>query len=235
MGTTALRVVDSSANSQTLSREQSKFMTEFSLIPVKHMDDLVSSTMLNTGMVDRQALTLGVASLIGDYLNYVGLSSKMNDQQIYETAEMMIDNHPNVTVDVFKTFFYDCKRGKFGYHYDEMNGTRILMWYDKFVEDLYRQIDDYEYAKHQNTKGDLANPANLTDEEGEPIDLTQLLASFHGKTKEQLEREKKIADIRYAVLKKYTNLYDTMPVDEADKIIEDALTKEFQAQGLLTF
>lgn len=210
-------------------------MTQFSLIPVKRMDELVSSTMVNVNMVDRQALALGIASLIGDYLNFVGLGRKMNDKQIYETAEMMIDNHPHVTVDVYKSFFYDCKRGKFGYHYDEMNGTRILMWYDKFVEDYYRQVDDYEYAKHESTKGDLANPANLTDEEGQPIDYMELLASFHGKTKEQLEREQLVKDIRYNVFKKHMHLYNEMSVEEADKIVEKAINEEMKANNLLVF
>lgn len=235
METAALRVVDSSANSPTLSREQSNFMQQFSLIPVKSMDELVESRMLNANVVDRTALSLGIASLIGDYLNFVGLGRKMNDKQIYETAEMMIDNHPNVMVDIYKAFFYDCKRGKFGYHYDEMNGTRILMWYDKFVEDYYRKIDDFEYAKHQSTKGDLANPANITDEDNEPIDYAELLASFRGKTKEQIERERLVSDIRHDVFKKHMHLYDTMSVEEADKIIEDAIVEELRVKNLLVF
>ena len=197
------------------------------------MVELVQSESPAVRSVDRKELTIRLMASIGDYLNFIGAS--MRDEVIAEVAGMMIDNHPHVPVDALKTFFYECKRGTYGYHYNKMDGSRLLMWYDTFVGEYYRQLDDAEYAKHQSTKGDLANPANITDEEGVPIDAMELLASFNGKTKEQMEREQKVKDIRLQVFKKYRHLYDTMSVEEADNFIEDAIIKEMQAQNLLAF
>lgn len=220
---------------QTLSKHQADFIAAYNNLPVKRVDDLVNSQSPALHMVDKQALCICIAAGIGDYLNFVGLDRKMNDKQMYETAQMMAEEHPHIPVDAIKTFFYQCKKGSFGYHYDEMNGTRILLWFDKFVEDYYKQLDDIEYAKHMSTKGDLANPANLTDEEGEPIDLDELFASFNGKTKEQLQRERLVKEIRMNVYKHNMNLYNSMPVEEADKAIENAIIAEMKAQGLINF
>ena len=200
------------------------------------MDDIVKSTTSPTlCSVDRQSMIMCIASALADYLNFVGLGRKMNDKQLYDTADLMIDAHPNLPVDIIKAFAKECKKGSFGYHYDEMNGTRILMWFNNYAQEYYKHVDDYEYAKHQNTKGDLANPINVTDEEGEPVDWEELYSSFHGKTKEQVQRERKEKEIRLQVQKKHMHLFGQMSVEEADKIIEDAIIEEMKAQGLLTF
>lgn len=178
-------------------------------------------------------MTVKLIAAIGDYLNFIGTT--MNDDVIAEVASMMIDSHPNIPADVIRTFFYECKRGKYGYHYNKMDGSKLLMWFDKFVEEYYQKIDDYEYAKHQSTKGELATPLALEDEKGQPIDYEELLASWNGKTKEQYVREKKIAAIRSAVCKKNVHLYDEMPVAKADEIIESAIMEELKNQDLLTF
>lgn len=224
-----------SATSVTLSPQQAEFSKQFAAIPVKPMNELVQSSSPSLSRLDKQALSICIAAAIGKYLSFIGLPDAMTEEHTLETAQMMIDCHPHIQVDAIKSFFYECKRGTYGYHYNKMDGSKLLMWFDKFVEDYYKQIDDYEYAKHQNTKGDLANPANLTDEDGEPIDLTELLASFHGKTKEQLVRENLVKDIRHSVFKKNMHLYNEMSVEEADKIIEQAIIDEMKAHGLINF
>lgn len=199
------------------------------------MDELMQSKASALHMADKQALSVCISSDIGDYLNFVGLSRKMNDKQIYETAQLMIEAHPHLPVDAIKTFFYQCKKGKFGYHYDEINGTRLLLWFDQFANDYYVQLEEMEYQKHVSVKDGRGTPLEITDEDGQPIDYNELLASFHGKTKEELEREQKVAEIRYQVQKKNIHLYDSLPVEEADKRIENAIIEEMKAQGLLTF
>lgn len=199
------------------------------------MSVLVQSHAPILARLNRDTLTLCIATAIGKYLNFIGLSDKMTEEQTYETAQMIIDTHPNLQIDAIKTFLYECKRGAYGYHYNSMDGSKLLMWLDKFVEDYDRRIDEMEYAKHQSTKGELATPLALEDEDGQPIDYEELLASWNGKTKEQYVREKKIAEIRSAVCKKNVHLYDEMPVAKADEIIESAIMEELKNQDLLTF
>lgn len=226
----------SSVTSPILCAEQEAFIKQYDALPVQRIEDIAQSTTSPAlCSIDKQAMIMCIASSLADYLNFVGLGRKMNDKQLYDTAELMIDAHPNLPVDTIKAFAKACKKGAFGYHYDEMNGTKLLMWFDKYAQEYYKQVDDYEYSKHQSTKGDLANPANLTDEDGEPIDVMQLLASFHGKTKEQLERERLVKDIRYNVFKKHMHLYNEMPIEEADKIVEKAIIDEMKANNLSVF
>lgn len=197
------------------------------------MDDLVQSQAPAVNALDRKSVELFIFTCIGDYLNFIG--AEMKDSVVLEVTQMMIDNHPHITIEAIKTFFYECKRGAYGFHYNKMDGSKLLMWYDKFVTDYYQQLDDMEYAKHLNTKGDLANPLAIEDEDGQPIDYDELLASFRGKTKEEMERERKIADIRRQVCNENIGLYDTLPVEEADKRIEEAIISKLKEENLITF
>ena len=233
METAVMKLHPSLSNSQVISKEQEVFSDEFGKLPVKKIDELVTSQSPSLRQLDRKSVELCVFTCIGDYLNFIG--ADMKDEHILETAQMMIDNHPHIPIDAIKTFFYECKRGTFGFHYNKMDGSKLLMWFDKFVGEYYKQVDDYEYAKHQNTKGDLASPLALEDEEGQPIDYDELLASFHGKSKDEMQREQQIAELRLEVQKKNMHLFDVMPVEEADKLIEEAIIEEMRQQGLLTF
>lgn len=218
---------------RTMSREQAEFSKQFALLPVKQMSDLIVSESKTLSSVDKDCLAFCIATAIGKYLNFIGVT--MTEENTYETACMMIEAHPHLPIEAVKTFFYECKRGTYGYHYNKMDGSKILMWFDKFVEEYDKQIDDMEYAKHLNTKGDLASPIALETEENEPVDMDELYASFHGKTKEQLLRERKEKEIRFDVLKENRHLYDSMPVEEADKLIEQAIINRLQQEGLITF
>lgn len=203
-------------------------------MPVRKLDDVLTSGAPAILAVDRKSIQLCIIGAIGDYLNFIGVDT-MNDAQIVETASMMIDNHPHVQVDAIKSFFYEAKRGTYGFHYNKMDGTKLLMWYDEFVKEYYRQLDDLQYAKHLNTKGELAAPIDVEDWDGEPLDYERFLAAFHGKTKEQMAKEKRISAIRNEVFKQNQHLYQSMPVEEADKEIDKIITKRLSDEGLITF
>jgi hypothetical protein len=222
------------SSSQGISKSTELFSEQFSELPVKKMDELLNSQSPALCRVDRKGIELCVFTCIGDYLNFIGVES-MKDNQILEVAQMMIDAHPHLPVDAIKTFFYECKRGSFGFHYNKMDGTKLLMWFDKFVSDYYKQLDDMEYEKHNQSKEGLAKPLEIEDEDGVTVDVMQLLASFRGKTVEEMERERKVKDIRFDVYKRNMNLYNSMPVEAADKAIEQLVIDEMKKQGLLTF
>lgn len=204
-------------------------------MPIKRIEDLPSSQVPAVHTVDREALCVCISAQIGNLLSFIGCPNNMDANVVYEIAQMMIDTHPHITVDAIKTFFYEAKRGKFGFHYNKMDGTKLLMWYDQFVEEYYKQIDDMEYAKHLSEKDGRTTPLQITDEEGVAVDYNELLASFHGTTKEQMERDRKIKDIRLRVQNANMHLYNELPVAEADEAIEQAIIEELKANDLITF
>ena len=202
------------------------------------MDELITSESAQLCRLDRKSLELYIFTSIGDYLNFIG--AEMKDSTILETAQMMIDNHPYLPVDAIKTFFYECKRGTYGFHYNKMDGTKILMWYDEFVREYYKQVDDMEYAKHLSCKSDFAKPVEETDDEDaeeNKREVQRLLFRLihHGKTEEDVEREKQIADIRLKVIRENSHLYGTMPASEADAIIEKAIEDKLVEEGIINF
>lgn len=202
------------------------------------MDELVQSNSDALHMMDRKTLTLCIAAAIGNYLNFIGCT--MSEETTYETAEMMIDTHPHLPVDAIKTFFYDCKRGAFGFHYNKMDGCKLLLWFNQFVENYYQALDDMEYAKHLSCKSDFAKPVEETDDEDaeeNKREVQRLLFRLihHGKTEEDVEREKQIADIRLKVIRENSHLYGTMPASEADAIIEKAIEDKLVEEGIINF
>lgn len=233
METAVMKLQVSQNSSQQISKQQAQFLAEAKSMPVKSIDELIHSEAPALNTLDRKSIELLIFTCIGDYLNFIG--AEMKDSVVLEIAQMMIDNHPHIPVDAIKTFFYEAKRGTYGFHYNKMDGTKLLMWYDKFVNDYYVQLEEMEYQRHVSVKDGRGTPLEITDDDGQPIDYNELLASFHGKTKEELEREKKIAEIRLSVQNKNIHLYDSLPVEEADKRIENAIIDEMKAQGLLTF
>ena len=207
----------------------------FAAMPVKRMDELVVSQAPALFQLDRDALAINIAACIGDYLSFIGLPDCMSEKTTIEVAMMMIDTHRNLGVDAIKSFFYECKRGTYGFHYNKMDGTRLLMWFDEFVREYYNQIDDAEYAKHMSTKGDLASPISVEDDDSIPFNLTRAYAAFLGKSQEEIERSNRVKEIRLEVQRKYVNLYNTKPVAEVDKMMDDAITERLKAEGLIGF
>lgn len=233
METAVMKLQVSQNSSQQISKQQDQFLAEAKSLPVKSIDELIHSEAPALNTLDRKSVELLVFTCIGDYLNFIG--AEMKDPVVLEIAQMMIDNHPHIPVDAIKSFFYEAKRGTYGFHYNKMDGTKLLMWYDQFVNDYYVQLEEMEYQRHVSVKDGRGTPLEITDEEGQPIDYNELLAAFHGKTKEQLEREQLVKDIRLRVQNSNMHLYNTMPVEEADKIIEQAIIDEMKSHNLLVF
>ena len=218
---------------QTLSPQQVVFSKQFAELPVKKADELICSQAPAVHMVDKESLAVCVSLLIGKYLSFIGCSNQMNQETTYETACIMIETHPHIPVDAIKTFFHECKRGLFGFHYNKMDGTKILMWYDEFVNNFYKKLDDAQYELHMQSKNGLTK--KLTIEEEECVSFEELYESFNGKSIKQTELEDKIKDIRLKIIEQNKNLYDLIGTEEAEKVIEQAIVDELKAQNILTF
>lgn len=235
----ATNLAIASANSQTKLLPREVFSKQFAMTPVRSMDELVTSPSIAMHMVDKENLTLCIATAIGKYLNFIGLSDTMSEEATYETAQMIIELDPHVPVGAIKTFFYECKRGTYGYHYNKMDGSKLLMWYRKFVQEYYNAIDEAEYKKHLEAKSDFAKPVVDDEEDAEEsknaiVNLVFKL-THHGMTKEDYERKQRIEDIRHEVIKQHMHLYNTMPVKEVDALIEKAIEDRLVKENIITF
>lgn len=150
---------------------------------------------------------------------------------------MMIDAYPHLPINAIKTFFYECKRGAYGYHYNKMDGSKLLMWYKQFAEEYYDKLDDMQYEEHMAIKNGGYSEQERNDDVLSPDELANTISRIlhKGKTVAEVERGKQAADIRQRVINDNLNIYKTMPAEDAERIIEEKITQELQKQNIITF
>ena len=56
----------------------------------------------------------------------------MNENQIYETAQMILDSYPYFTLADINLIFKKAKKGDFGQIYDRLDGQIIFSWFTKY-------------------------------------------------------------------------------------------------------
>lgn len=160
----------------------------------------------------------------------------MTQKQVSETARLIISFHPHLPITAIKTFFDECKRGKYGQHYGRMDGSIILTWLDEFNKELMQYIDDYEYAKHENSKKEFANAGVPFNSEEDKKELECFFDKiFKRKAKEQRELEDRIKEIRIRVIRENAALYGQgLSPEEVESKIKSAISVALKADGIFS-
>lgn len=63
---------------------------------------------------------------------FVNIGKNMNENQIYETAQMILDSYPYFTLADINLVFKKAKKGDFGQIYDRLDGQIIFSWFTKY-------------------------------------------------------------------------------------------------------
>lgn len=110
-----------------------------------------------------RVLFLAVISTgIKDFLDFKNRRTLMSDTQIAQTAEMLLDEYPQLTVSDVSLFFRMCKMGKFGEMVD-LDGTTILRWCERYIKDRHIALNSYyemlEKCKKAESEEQPADPA----------------------------------------------------------------------------
>jgi len=88
---------------------------------------------------------------IRDFLEFKNRRSLMNDTQVAQTASIIYDEYPMLTVSDVSLFFRMCKIGRFGEMVD-LDGTTIIRWCDKYRKERYDALNNYYYQLEQQEK-----------------------------------------------------------------------------------
>ena len=224
------------AQQQTNSVDNVQLSKDFAIAPAKTMDELLQSQAPALCMVNKRKLVMDIALCIGDYLSFIGCASCMSEQHIMETAQMMIDTHPHLPIDAIKTFFYNCKRGVYGSHYNKMDGSKLLQWYDKFVNDYYVQLEEQAYQRHMQAKEGLSAPVTIKDGDRE-LTSEELADAYsillNGKTVAEKEKADRIAAIRLKVIEDNMSVYSILSAEEAENYINNLINEQLKKENLL--
>lgn len=144
-------------------------------IQCRSYDDIVSSHHPTLGeMAERgqnwRVFTLAfVSTALVNYLDFVGRRNTMNDEQVAQTAALLIDEYPQLKFDDVAYFFRQCKLAHFGTLYD-LNGAVLLDWLHTFLVERNRAYclkceADEKAAREADERRWEEERSRMTDEE----------------------------------------------------------------------
>ena len=94
---------------------------------------------------------------ISEFLN---IGKGMNGNQVYETAQMVLDDYPYFTLADINLVFKKAKKGEFGQIYDRLDGQIILSWFSKYNQMRCSEAEEqsvsqaYSFKERDNRPND---------------------------------------------------------------------------------
>ena len=79
----------------------------------------------------------------------------MNDVQTQETAILIVETYPSLTIADINLIFKRAKLGKFGQFYDRLDGQLILGWIDTYFDERCQSAANISMREADKFKGDL--------------------------------------------------------------------------------
>ena len=93
-----------------------------------------------------------VSAAIVSYLDFIGRRQTMDDQQVAETAELILSEYATLKFDDIALFIRLCKLSHFGKLYD-INGAVLLQWLQAYCQERtqadYRLYEQREKARKE--------------------------------------------------------------------------------------
>lgn len=93
-----------------------------------------------------------ISAAIVSYLDFIGRRQTMDDQQVAETAELILTEHAALKFDDIALFIRLCKLSRFGKLYD-INGAVLLQWLQTYRQERtqadYRLYEQREKARKE--------------------------------------------------------------------------------------
>jgi len=136
-----------------------------------------------------------ISAALTNYLDFVGRRQTMDDEQVAETAELILEEYGSLKFDDIALFFRNCKLSRYGKLYD-LNGAALLDWLHTYRHErnaaewrLYEQREKERMAEEERRQ--QAEWEAMSDEE-------------------RAEQARKIAEIQEHIIK---SLRDKLPYE----------------------
>lgn len=83
---------------------------------------------------------------------FLNIGKTMSDTQTEQTAMLLFDEFPSLTVADIKLFFNKIKKGHYGQIYDRLDGQLILIWLAKYYNERLEDAENKSIRKHEELK-----------------------------------------------------------------------------------
>lgn len=95
-----------------------------------------------------------IAIWITNMVDYVNVGKKMGEQQILETAMLILDEYWMLTLADINLVFQRAKKGHYGELYDRLDGIVILSWFKKYFDERCETAENVSMREHEKLKTD---------------------------------------------------------------------------------
>jgi len=89
---------------------------------------------------------------IMDLNEYLNLKTRMNANQIKQTALFILDDFYYFKISEINLLFSRIKKGFYGSFYESLDGAKILGYFDKYDKERMQAVDDDNYYNHLDKK-----------------------------------------------------------------------------------
>lgn len=94
-----------------------------------------------------------IALWIDNLNDFVNANRKMSPQQIEETATLLYQEYPYFKLADINLVFRKIKKGEFGQLFAELDGVKILGWFDQYSRERMRTAADQQIAYKEELAG----------------------------------------------------------------------------------
>jgi hypothetical protein len=84
---------------------------------------------------------------------FINVGKKMNDYQTRETASLILDTYPYLSLADINLLFKNAKLGRFGKQYDRLDGQVILSWFDQYFDERCECAAEQSVREANELKG----------------------------------------------------------------------------------
>jgi hypothetical protein len=87
-------------------------------------------------------------------LSFINVGKTMNDDQVHQTAMMIVEEYPSLNLSDINLVFKMAKLGKMGPFYDRLDGQVILSWFQKYYQERCSIAAERSINEAAKYKGD---------------------------------------------------------------------------------
>lgn len=166
-----------------------------------------------------------ISAAIVSYLDFIGRRQTMDDQQVAETAELILTEHAALKFDDIALFIRLCKLSRFGKLYD-INGAVLLQWLQTYCQErtqasyrLYEQREKQrrdEETRRWEEEWQAMSPTEREQYNNQFSIIVENIAKQKSIHKKKNNNRQKIM---LEVIADNEDLYDRMPQEKADELI----------------
>jgi len=93
--------------------------------------------------------------------DFVNALRKMSPEQIEETATIIVQEYPFLNLADINLVFRKIKKGEFGQLFAEIDGMKVLSWFERYAQERARTAADISMSQADHFKQDLPRMSDM--------------------------------------------------------------------------